>query len=272
MKNIDHSKKRFEALKVKGAHEKPVSDWIVAEAPLQININGKPYTVTMRTPGNDRNLVRGLLYTENIYRGREPLDVRLLDEKEIASVWINPDDLRHGYFQSRSMLSVSSCGICGKRELEDIEIDEKPLNKKVSLDPSLIQKMFEAMQLKQTTFLETGGAHAAACFDIDGNILAIQEDLGRHNAVDKVIGALLENGKLDNASCLLVSGRISFEIVSKCFRSGIQFLAAVSSPSSMSIETAEELGITLMGFCRGESLTCYAHSDRITAGILYPLD
>jgi len=258
------NKRSFRALKVDSKSKTNVHDSIVGEEPLQININGKPYTVTMRTPGDDTYLVRGLLFTENIYQKNDLPDVKLKAEQNIASTWIAPDLLRSGYYQSRSLLSVSSCGICGKRELGDIEVDGAPLQVSAHFDAKLIHEMFDFMALNQPTFIQTGGAHAASCFDLSGEMLAIQEDIGRHNAVDKVIGELLSKNLLSRVRFLLVSGRISYEIVSKCFKAGIPILAAVSSPSSMSIEYAEALGITLLAFCRNESLTCYANVNRLS--------
>lgn len=255
--------KKYKAVKRIGSQWSSVQDMIVAEGPLQININGKPYTVTMRTPGSDIRLVRGLLYTENIYRGNSQIDIHPDKSGNIASTWIEPAELLPGYYQSRSLLSVSSCGICGKRELGDLEIEEAPLLKAVVFNEKQISDFFTRMHKEQKAFLITGGTHAAAAFDGTGRLLSIEEDIGRHNAVDKVIGCLLENSLLDEASFLLVSGRISYEIVNKCFKAGIPVLAAVSSPSSMAIESAEKMGITLLAFCRGENFTCYAHAGRI---------
>lgn len=255
--------KSFRAQKMSRTSSKEVEDWIVKEAPLQININGKPFTVIMRTPGSDAELIKGLLYTERIMRDSDELKIIFAEDKDIASVWIEPHLLHEGYYQSRSLLSVSSCGICGKRELGDLDMDEDALMIDCSLDPEKVEGMFSIMEDHQAVFLKTGGAHAASCFDLYGELLAIQEDIGRHNAVDKVIGQLLDARTLSRARCLLVSGRVSYEIVCKCYRAGIPLLAAVSSPSSMSIEIADRKGITLLGFCRGDALTCYTHADRL---------
>ena len=193
------------------------------------------------------------------------MKIMFSENEDIASAWIEPEHLNEGYYQSRSLLSVSSCGICGKRELGDLEMDEDALLIDCTLNAERIQRMFKAMEERQAVFLKTGGAHAAACFDSDGNMMVIQEDIGRHNAVDKVIGQLLNDNNLGRARCLLVSGRVSYEIVCKCYRAGIPFLAAVSSPSSMSIEIADRKGITLLAFCRGDVLTCYTHKHRLTS-------
>ena len=266
---LSQQQRRFQAKKHLNQEEVKVDDDIIIEEALQININGKPFTITMRTPGNDPYLTRGLLFTEGIVGDKDLVDIRILEKDEdgiITSInaLISPQKLGDNYYSSRSMLSVSSCGICGKKELKDLVLEGQKIEMNTIIDTGIFSEMFSTMKDNQTLFLSTGGCHAAACFDLAGNMLSIQEDIGRHNAVDKVIGELIENKLLDKAVYLLVSGRISFEIVSKTFKAKIPFLAAVSSPSSLSIEVAKEMGITLMGFCRGDSITCYSHSERIT--------
>lgn len=263
-----NNRKFFKALKKDKEGYTSVTDCIVVEEALQININGKPFTVTMRSPGSDEALVTGLLYTEGIYNGVSPLKIKPgeISEEGIPStfnVWIPQEDIGNNYYQSRSMLSVSSCGICGKKELSDLVVEGKSLTTDSRLDPSILREMFGIMKSRQSTFQATGGSHAAAAFRINGELLAIEEDIGRHNAVDKVIGNMIMNKSLDKASCMLVSGRISFEIVSKTFKAKMPFLAAVSSPSSLSIETAEVMGISLIAFCRGEMMTCYTLAERL---------
>lgn len=266
----ENGKRVFQASKYSGNKKSSVEDQIVVEGALQININGKPYTVTMRTPGSDFHLVRGLLFTEGIYTAAAPLKTKVIKTNDEGmpisiNVWMPQENIGKAYYQSRSMLSVSSCGICGKKELADLLIDGQALQAKQKLKIDQIPDLFNKMKSHQHNFHSTGGSHAAACFDQNGNLLSIEEDIGRHNAVDKVVGALLQNNNRDSAFCLLVSGRVSFEIVSKCYKAGIPFLAAVSSPSSLSIETADIMGICLMAFCRGENITCYSHADRLIA-------
>lgn len=245
-----------------------VEDEIITEEALQILINGKPFTVTMRTPGDDEELIRGLLFTEDIYTEKKPLSVKVIDwnEEEIPTlinVAIPPALIGHSFYEARSMMSVSSCGICGKKQWTEQKADLEILNFQYKIDSSWFLPLFEKMKTKQSLFHLTGGCHAAACFDIYGNMLSIKEDIGRHNAVDKVIGDLLISKVLDKAVIILVSGRISYEIVSKAYKGKIPFLAAVSSPSTLSIKVADDLGMTLLGFCRKNSLTCYAHPERI---------
>ncbi len=237
---------------------------IAVEQSLSISINGKPFAVLMRTPGHDHELVRGFLFTEDIYKELSihpnikiltcdrfgfPLELNvLIDDKELAS----------GYLNSRSLLSLTSCGICGKTEFIPAVTTDKENNKQLSISASLISSMFQQMIAKQNLFNLTGGTHAAAAFTIDGQLLALMEDVGRHNAVDKVVGQLLFKNQLTEASVLLLSGRASYEIVSKCFIAGIKILAVVSAPSSMAVDYAKELGITLIGFCRENRMTIYS--------------
>lgn len=265
---LSQQQRRFRAKKHVNREEVKVDDVIIIEEALQISINGKPFTITMRTPGNDSYLTRGLLFTEGILIDQGKVDIRAIEKDDEGittsiNALVSPQRIGDNYYSSRSMLSVSSCGICGKKELKDLILEGQKIEMDTKVDVEVFSEMFSTMKDNQVLFLSTGGCHAAACFDLAGNMLSIQEDIGRHNAVDKVIGELIENKQLDKAVFLLVSGRISFEIVSKTFKAKIPFLAAVSSPSSMSIEVAKHMGITLMGFCRGDSITCYSHSDRI---------
>jgi FdhD protein len=233
---------------------------------LQISINNKPFTITMRTPGNDKELIRGLLYSEDIYKDNNPLAIDIIDneEKVITEANISVDEnlLGTGYANSRSFLSSSSCGICGKTELEDIDTSCK-IDEKSQLNINRLYSMFTLMKKDQATFHLSGGSHAAAAFTLNGELLCIMEDIGRHNAVDKVIGYLINNDILNQAKCITVSGRISYEIVSKVFAAKIPILAAVSAPSSLAVDFAKELGLTLLGFCRENKATCYAHPTRI---------
>lgn len=272
---IGHFKKVFEGKKANQGSEASVQDHIVVEEALQINLNGKPFTVTMRTPGSDRHLIQGLLFTEGVYTEVNELEMKAIDfTKEgypaVVNVLIPPAKIGGSYYQSRSMLSVSSCGICGKRELSDILNGGSPLTTDLTIDTTSVKKMFKTMGTKQVAFQCTGGSHAAAVFSEMGNLLTTEEDIGRHNAVDKAIGHLINEGKLEIASFMLVSGRVSYEIVSKTYKAGIPFLAAVSSPSSLSIESADAMGMTLMAFCRGEAITCYTHPERMKIIHIHP--
>ncbi len=268
---MNKSSQSYDGIKSIGNSKVKVEDQIITEEALQIYINSKPFTVTMRTPGDDEELIRGLLFTEGIYTGNDPLKCKMLeyhnrDIPSLVNVTLDPKDIGHSYYDSRSMMSVSSCGICGKREWAESLLEMKPLERKDQLSSALFPNLFLKMKKQQSIFQVTGGCHAATCFDQNGKMLAIKEDIGRHNAVDKAIGVLLNNGILTEAKIMLVSGRISYEIVSKTYKAAIPYLAAVSSPSSLSIKVAEEMGMTLLAFCRENSLTCYTHPE----GILFP--
>ncbi|MCP4440781.1 MAG: formate dehydrogenase accessory sulfurtransferase FdhD [Aureispira sp.] len=259
----------YEGKKYQQQKSSTVSNRLTVEAALQIAINGFPFTVTMRTPGNDKELIRGLLYSEDVYRksGNSPeISYRKKNKvTTIANVKINKNDLGNGFKNSRSLLSVSSCGICGKQELDDISTYRDCLEDDRQLEITKLYTMFEDMTKQQDTFLKTGGSHAATAFDAKGNLLTVMEDIGRHNAVDKVVGHLINHSQLDDAVGLLISGRISYEIIAKTFSAGIPILAAVSAPSSLAVEYAKQFGVTLLAFCRGEKATCYANPQRIIA-------
>lgn len=252
---------KYNAIKVSENNQREIIDTIVIEAPLQININNEPYTVVMRTPGNDIELIRGLLYAEDIYKSTSKLDIKLIEDTEnhftIYNILISEEDLGKGYMNKRSLLSVSSCGICGKKSLEDIKVKGSSLKATSKIDVSKIEEMFEVMKKKQIVFKNTGASHAAAIFDSDYKLLDTKEDIGRHNAVDKTIGELLNSKQLKKSKYLLVSGRVSYEIVTKAFIAKIPTIIAVSGCSSLAIDFAKEFGITLIGFTRGLELTIY---------------
>jgi FdhD protein len=247
----------------------PVVDALTVEEALQININGKPFTMSMRTPGADDDLIRGLLHSEAIISSTQfhPKTIFQKENKEgivtVVDLEIPEKYLGVGYSNSRSLLSVSSCGICGKTELGEEAFEGKTIEASSQFSAESFTKMFAQMNRGQFDFKQSGGTHAAALFDADGSLLVVKEDIGRHNAVDKVIGYLLLRGRLGEAKAMTVSGRISYEITIKAFKAGIPFLAAVSAPSSLAVDYAKEFGITLLGFCREGRATCYAHPYRI---------
>jgi FdhD protein len=244
-------------------------DALTIEEALQININDTPFTVSMRTPGEDTSFVRGLLHSEDIINDLNfNPDIVLKKENEegivtIVNVTIPKEKLGEGISSSRSLLSVSSCGICGKTELGDLSFIGKTIDDTQKIDIGLLHGLFEKMNSLQHNFKQSGGTHAAAAFSIEGNLLFAMEDIGRHNAVDKVVGKLITSNKLDQARIMTVSGRISYEIVIKCFKAKIPLLAAVSAPSSLAVDYSKELGITLFAFCRDKRATCYSNPERI---------
>ena len=260
--------RRYEGEKFEKSNGVKIIDALTIEEALQINVNDKPFTVSMRTPGDDEELVRGLLHSEDVIKEASfATRIDVIKENEngiitIVNVAVPEEKLGKGYTNSRSLLSVSSCGICGKTELGDLAFTRQKIIKSNQLDVSLIHDLFDMMKSNQHDFEQSGGTHAAAAFTLQGDLLCAMEDIGRHNAVDKVIGKLIHMNTLNKAKIITVSGRISYEIVIKCFKAGIPFLAAVSAPSSLAVDYAKELGITLFGFSRGERTTCYSHPQR----------
>jgi FdhD protein len=257
----------YKSLKKQADTSTLVDDYLVVEAPIEISINSKPFTMVMRTPGNDENLVRGLLYAEDVYKGKNPLKIKSSETDKNGFTKINlsikKTDLGKAYLNKRSLLSVSSCGICGKTELGNLKTDQKPLQSKSLLNMEKLPEMFKTMRSKQHTFELTGGSHAAVLFDKNHTFMCLYEDIGRHNAVDKCVGDILNNNNLKKASCMLVSGRVSYEIISKAFFAKINTIVAVSACSSLAVDYAKEFGICLIGFSRNGKATVYANPTNI---------
>jgi len=255
----------YQGIKVDTNNTSSTEDILVIEAPLQININNDPYTVVMRTPGNDEELVRGLLFAEDIYKKSGPLASETVESNKtiptIVNLTISKIDLGKGYLTKRTLLSVSSCGICGKQTLNDIQINTRKLETKIQFDLNRVYSMFKDLQNQQVTFTKTGGSHAAGIFSRNYQLLNVKEDIGRHNAVDKCIGELLLKNQLKSAYFLLVSGRVSYEIISKAFIAKIPVIVAISACSSMAVDYAKELGICLIGFTRNQKMTIYSHPN-----------
>ena len=257
----------YQALKISLNSAEKIDDFLVIEAPLQININNEPYTVVMRTPNNDFELITGLLFAEDIYKKKAPLIFNIVKETSkipaIINVTIQKEALGKGYLNKRTLLSVSSCGICGKRELEDLNVAGKSFEKNIQISAESLHEMHVVMKNFQETFKKTGGSHAAAIFNKEQELLTIKEDLGRHNAVDKSVGDLLINQNLNKAHFLLVSGRVSYEIVTKSFIAKIPVIVAISACSSLAVDFAKEFGICLIGFTRNNKMTVYGNPNSI---------
>jgi FdhD protein len=253
----------YQGIKIAHKQQATVNDALVLEAPLQININKEAYTVVMRTPDNDFELIRGLLYAEDIYKSTRPLHFEIMkEESEIPSIinaTIPKESIGKGYLNKRTLLSVSSCGICGKQELKDIKVTGEKLVSNATFSSDILHEMFSKMKKLQQTFKTSGGSHAAAIFDKHQELLIIKEDIGRHNAVDKTVGNLLIKNTLKQANYLLVSGRVSYEIVSKAFIAKIPIIVAVSACSSLAVDFAKEFGICLIGFTREHKMTIYSN-------------
>jgi FdhD protein len=247
-----------------------VQDSLAAEEPLEIRIHGAPVTVIMRTPGHDLELAAGFLLTEGIIR--QPGQIVNLHaaasqngaasnavDVELAEIEFDPAALQRNFF------AASSCGVCGKASIASIRRrDLPPLDRGFALDPALLCGLPETLRAEQAVFSRTGGLHAAALFDAGGSLLALHEDIGRHNAVDKVIGWAMLNQRLPlNRHGMVVSGRGGFEIVQKTLAAGIPVLASVSAPSSLAVKLAREFGLTLVGFLRGRRFVVYSGEFRL---------
>jgi len=259
--------KKYNGLFYKDGRFSPVRDILSVEIGLSISINDVPFTVTMQTPGQEKDLVRGLLFSESIYRdlnAHPKLEATGISEEGYITAinLVIPEHLiLKDFAGTRNVMSASSCGLCGKTSFDD-EAQPKIINTAI-LDPALVGHMFDQVSKHQSSFQQSGGTHAAGAFTMDGTMLSIREDIGRHNAVDKVIGDLIYSNLLHEAKCLTVSGRISFEIVSKAISAGIPYLASVSAPSSLAVDVAEAAGLTLMAFCRNHKLTVYSNTGQV---------
>jgi FdhD protein len=252
------------------------ADLLAAEEPLEIRVDGEPLTVTMRTPGDDIDLAAGFLFTEGLLSRLADVDeIRMCDEN-VAAVTLKPGRaLATGPGAGRNFLTTSACGVCGKDSIEAIrtrstfDVAADP----VRVSPAVLAGLPERLRDAQRVFSRTGGLHAAGLFTPDGTLLALREDVGRHNAVDKVAGWALRSGLLPlSGHVLLVSGRASFELAQKAIMIGVPVLAAVSAPSSLAASLAEEGGLTLVGFLRGATMNVYAGTQRVaTEGVPAPV-
>jgi FdhD protein len=235
------------------------TDELSAEEPLEIRIGGQPFSVTMRTPGNDLELAAGFLLTESLIEGNAPPLLRH-EHPNIVNAAASCSAS-----QPRRSFIASSCGICGKGSIEAVHQHWAPLEDDFRIPGGLLPSLLDRLNESQPQFARTGGLHAAALFTAHGELVVAREDIGRHNAVDKVIGhALLQRLLPLTAHILLVSGRASFEIVQKALAARIAIVAAVSAPSSLAVHFADESGQTLVAFVRPGRFNAYTHTERIT--------
>ena len=255
------------------------ADLLAAEEPLGIRVDGTALTMTMRTPGDDVELAAGFLVGEAIVRGRDDITgMKVCDGTtcghldhgdgeigNIVDITLAPG-VAVASGARRSFMTTSACGVCGKTSIDDIRVlPQAPLSADTTVfNPATITSLPDRLREAQRVFSSTGGLHAAGLFTQAGGLLVVREDVGRHNAVDKIVGWAVLQDKLPLAGCaLLVSGRASFELVQKAVLAGIPLLAAVSAPSSLAAELAEEAGLTLIGFLRGQSMNVYTGAHRV---------
>jgi FdhD protein len=253
------------------------ADRLAGEEPMEIRAGGPgqdpiSVAVTMRTPGNDFELAAGFLFTEGLIRGRDQI-VSIAycelpaEEQNYNVVTVRLDTPLDSPALQRNFFATSSCGVCGKASLDQIKVRCDALGPGPVVTASVIVSLPGALREAQRVFEQTGGLHAAGLFDGDGRVLAVREDVGRHNAVDKLAGWAVLERELPLADLvLMVSGRVGFEIVQKAAVSGVPILCAVSAPSSLAVDTASELGMTVVGFLRGRAFNVYSHPERIDLG------
>ncbi len=236
-----------------GNHRAADRDRVVVEAPLQLRARGTPVATIMRTPGHDLELVRGLLHAESVVAGS--LVQVAEDAVEIA---VDP-----AAFAARGLLASAACGVCGRVAIADLELRAREVTADTAIDHIVLPRLSDALRAAQAVFDDTGGLHAAGLFDVDGGLVVAREDVGRHNAVDKLVGNALERGLSGAGHVLFLSGRAGYELVQKAVMFGVPIVAAVSAPSSLAIELAERFNVALVGFVRGRRCNVYAHGWRV---------
>lgn len=243
-------------------------DTVAGEEPLEIRVNGDTFTVTMRTPGSDVDLAHGLLRAEGVIARRDDVVAAVfcsdLDTLNVLNVSVPRRDDQSAVTSTRNLTSLGGCGLCGTTAVEAVEavVSERP--PEVLWEAAQIAATLDELRSRQAVFDKTGGVHGAGLVPVGDQALAIvREDIGRHNAVDKVLGSALVSEVPSAGGLLVVSSRASFEIVQKAAVSGISVLACVSAPSSLAIEAADRLGVTLVAFARGRRMNVYTHSHRV---------
>jgi len=243
-------------------------DSVVVEEPMEIRARGQSIAVTMRTPGHDEELAAGFLVGEGVIRSSRDI-IRIehclrREHDHVVNVVLAPEVPLDLDRLSRHVFASSSCGVCGKATIDAVRQTFPRISSACGIDTNVLMRLPERLKQLQQTFGETGGLHAAGLFTCSGECVVVREDVGRHNAVDKVLGHAVRELTLPLSNCvLLVTGRASFEIVQKALAGGIAIVAAVSAPSSLAVDLARESGQTLIGFLREERFNVYAHADRI---------
>ena len=265
-----------DVVRVRGGVRASETDQAATEEPLEVRLHDQPFAVIMRTPGADRELAAGFLLAERVVTGADDLgtiahctDPGADHPENIVNVTLanaSAASIERLLAGRRQVTTNSSCGMCGRRTIESLSADAAPLRAAWTISAEAVAALPERLRARQAVFDETGGLHAAGLFERNGRLVDVAEDVGRHNAVDKVVGRMLIKEALPLSEYLLcVSGRTSFEIVQKAIFAGIPVVAAVSAPSSLAVELAQAYGVTLVGFIRGDSFNIYAHAERIGA-------
>lgn len=266
---------RRPVVRIRGEHETSRPDTLVVEEPLEIRVDGKALAVTMRTPGHDVELAHGFLLTEGVITGRadvslarycDGVDDEGLNTYNVLDIALAPGTAPPDPGVERNFYTTSSCGVCGKASLDAVRLETRhsPADDDIVVETTVLATMPNTLRESQKVFDSTGGLHAAALFDAQGTMLVLREDVGRHNAVDKVIGWAIGEDRIPlRGTVLMVSGRASFELAQKAVMAGIPVLAAVSAPSSLAVDLAEASGLTVVGFLRGPNMNLYSHTHRI---------
>ncbi|WP_156757781.1 formate dehydrogenase accessory sulfurtransferase FdhD [Actinokineospora pegani] len=266
---------RRPVVRVVGGEARERLDTLVAEEPLEIRVGGRALAVTMRTPGHDVELAHGFLLTEGVIGDRADIAIARycdgVDDEGRNTYNVLDIALAEGVAPpavgvERNFYTTSSCGVCGKAALDAVRLKTRfsPAGDDVRVSPALLSSLPDVLRARQKVFDGTGGLHAAGLFTAAGEPLVVREDVGRHNAVDKVLGKALQDGLVPlGGTVLLVSGRASFELVQKAAMAGVPVLAAVSAPSSLAAELAAEQGMTLVGFLRGDAMNVYTGAERV---------
>jgi FdhD protein len=247
---------------------------VAVEEPMEVRVNGAPFAVIMRTPGADRDLAAGFLLAEDVVRSGDELGLieYCVDADEegrdnVLNVTVTGEAvarLDDRLANRRQVMMTASCGLCGRRTIESLRARVNAVTGPWTVPAAVVSSMPPTLRAAQRVFEATGGLHAAGLFDLDGRLLLMAEDVGRHNAVDKISGRMLLEGRLPLSRMMLqVSGRTSFELVQKALLAGIPLIAAVSAPSSLAIDLARQAGITLCGFVRGDTFNVYANDGRV---------
>jgi FdhD protein len=272
---MDAAVQPVDVIRVASGVREPARDVAAAEEPLEIRLGGSQFVVIMRTPGGDRELTAGFLLSERIIRAAADIaSIRHCTQDEareyqnIINVWLTGDAAERAttlLTNRRPIIATSACGVCGRRSIDDLLRDLPKSRAAWTVTRQAIAAMPQRLRAAQSAFDETGGLHAAGLFDARGSLISIAEDVGRHNAVDKVIGEQLFLHHIPaDQHVLFVSGRTSFEIVQKAVVAGIPVVAAVSAPSSLAIALARDANVTLLGFVRGDTVNVYSGAERIS--------